>query len=165
MSGVRVEGGWAAPRRPRRHVSRGIVEQVLWIFAVSEAGGVFVPINAHLFPDQVAHIVRDCGMKAPITKASKLSTSVALLSQIPSLEFIVLAGDEVAPEILAPHRLEDLLRVPVSEKCRERSISEDLAAILYTSGSTGKRKGVMLSHANVMAGSTIVSTYLCGQPI
>lgn len=66
------------------------VEQVLSIFAVSEAGGVFVPI-AQLFPDQVAYIVRDCGMKALITKASKLSMLVALLSQIPSLEFIVLA--------------------------------------------------------------------------
>jgi acyl-CoA synthetase (AMP-forming)/AMP-acid ligase II len=35
-----------------------------------------------------------------------------------------------------------------------------LAAILYTSGSTGKPKGVMLSHEQVMAGSSIVSDYL-----
>ena len=33
-------------------------------------------------------------------------------------------------------------------------------AILYTSGSTGKPKGVMLSHEQVMAGSSIVSDYL-----
>jgi acyl-CoA synthetase (AMP-forming)/AMP-acid ligase II len=39
-------------------------------------------------------------------------------------------------------------------------IERDLAAILYTSGSTGKAKGVMLSHANLMAGSSIVSAYL-----
>lgn len=37
------------------------VEQVLSIFAISEAGGVLVPINTQLFPQQVAHIVRDCG--------------------------------------------------------------------------------------------------------
>jgi acyl-CoA synthetase (AMP-forming)/AMP-acid ligase II len=35
-----------------------------------------------------------------------------------------------------------------------------LAAILYTSGSTGKPKGVMLSHGQVIAGSSIVSDYL-----
>ena len=39
-------------------------------------------------------------------------------------------------------------------------IGKDLAAILYTSGSTGKPKGVMLSHEQVIAGSSIVSDYL-----
>src|SRR5205085_2520242 len=42
----------------------------------------------------------------------------------------------------------------------ELSIEKDLAAILYTSGSTGMPKGVMLTHAQIMAGSSIVSTYL-----
>ena len=32
------------------------IPQVLSIFGISHAGGVFVPINAVLFPDQVAHI-------------------------------------------------------------------------------------------------------------
>ena len=137
------------------------VEQVLSIFAISEAGGVFVPINAQLFPEQVAHIVSDCGMKALITRPSKLATLTGLLPQIPSLEFVVLAGEEAAPEIRFRCIVWKICRA-----CRFRrtgassSISKDLAAILYTSGSTGKPKGVMLSHANVMAGSTIVSTYL-----
>src|SRR5439155_2695240 len=33
------------------------IAQVLSIFAVSRAGGVFVPLNPVLFPEQVAHIV------------------------------------------------------------------------------------------------------------
>ena len=36
------------------------VPQVLSIFGVSRAGGVYVPINGLLFADQVAHIARDC---------------------------------------------------------------------------------------------------------
>jgi acyl-CoA ligase (AMP-forming) (exosortase A-associated) len=138
------------------------VEQVLSIFAISEAGGVFVPINAQLFPEQVAHIVRDCGMKALITKPSKLSTLTGLLSEIPSLEFVVLAGKEEGPSqaSLPWHRLEDLCQTTAPQDWREQPISKDLAAILYTSGSTGKPKGVMLSHANVIAGSSIVSSYL-----
>jgi acyl-CoA ligase (AMP-forming) (exosortase A-associated) len=166
---ARLTSGVAAGLR-RAGIARGdrvgiyleaSVEQVLSIFAISAAGGVFVPINAQLFPEQVAHIVRDCGMKALITRPSKLATLTGLLPQIPSLAFVVLAGEGAAPEISLPvHRLQDLSGVPVAEDWRERSISKDLAAILYTSGSTGKPKGVMLSHANVMAGSTIVSTYL-----
>jgi acyl-CoA ligase (AMP-forming) (exosortase A-associated) len=137
------------------------VEQVLSIFAISEAGGVFVPINAQLFPEQVAHIIRDCGMKALITKASKLAPLTGLLAHITSLEFIVVTGDETPVGVLLPvHRLEDLCAVSMPANRGEQSISKDLAAILYTSGSTGKPKGVMLSHANVIAGSSIVSTYL-----
>jgi acyl-CoA ligase (AMP-forming) (exosortase A-associated) len=137
------------------------VAQVISIFGVSEAGGVFVPINATLFPEQVGHIAKDCGMKGVITTAAKLSTLTSLLHQIPSLEFVVLTGAGDAPQTAPPsHRLEDLYELSGPPECREQAISKDLAAILYTSGSTGKPKGVMLSHANVMAGSTIVSTYL-----
>jgi acyl-CoA ligase (AMP-forming) (exosortase A-associated) len=137
------------------------VAQVISIFGVSEAGGVFVPINATLFPEQVGHIAKDCGMKGLITTAAKLSTLTPLLHQIPSLEFVVLTGEGDTPQTALPaHRLEDLYELSGSPECREQAISKDLAAILYTSGSTGKPKGVMLSHANVMAGSTIVSTYL-----
>ena len=137
------------------------IAQVVSIFGTSEAGGVFVPINATLFPDQVGHIAKDCGMKGLITTPAKLSSLTPLLQQLPALEFVVLTGDGDAPQITLPaHRLEELYDVPGPSEWREQAISRDLGAILYTSGSTGKPKGVMLSHGNVMAGSTIVSTYL-----
>ena len=138
------------------------VAQVLSIFAISEAGGVFVPINAQLFPEQVVHIAKDCGMTGLITTAKHLSSLASLLPAIASLQFIVLAGsDEVpTPFSLPCYRLEDLCQSQAPQDHWEQPISKDLAAILYTSGSTGKPKGVMLSHANVIAGSSIVSTYL-----
>jgi len=136
------------------------VAQVLAIFAVSKAGAVFVPINGQLFGDQVAHIARDCGMKALITTSAKLSEIAETLQQAPSVEFFVVAGEEATADIGHPiYRLEQFTAesgAQVTDAC----ISKDLAAILYTSGSTGKPKGVMLGHANIMAGSTIVSTYL-----
>jgi acyl-CoA ligase (AMP-forming) (exosortase A-associated) len=137
------------------------VSQVLSIFGVSQAGGAFVPINAVLLSDQVAHIARDCGMKALITTPAKLESLLEILPQLPSLQFIVLAG--AASPSLVPrttYQFEELCSTPLSKSRREESISKDLAAILYTSGSTGRPKGVMLSHANVMAGATIVASYL-----
>jgi len=136
------------------------VAQVISIFGTSEAGGVFVPINATLFPEQVGHIARDCGMKGLITTPAKLPSLAAVLPQLPDLKFIVLTGEGAAESPLPTTRLEELYELTDPPAWREESISKDLAAILYTSGSTGKPKGVMLSHANVMAGSTIVSTYL-----
>ena len=137
------------------------VEQVLSIFSVSQAGGVYVPINTVLVPDQVAHIARDCGMKALITTPEKLSALSSALRAVSSLQLFVLTGPSEKQADSKPiYGFQEMLQVPASGTWTDWGISKDLAAILYTSGSTGKPKGVMLSHANVVAGSTIVSTYL-----
>lgn len=137
------------------------IPQVLSIFAVSRAGGVYVPINGLLFPDQVAHIGRDCQMKGLITTRANLEALSAAIKDMPSLEFLVLVGDEGSVETHLPrYDLGALCAAASPSPWPEASIDKDLAAILYTSGSTGKPKGVMLSHAQVMAGSSTVSTYL-----
>src|SRR6266481_575778 len=128
------------------------VAQVMSIFGISEAGGVYVPINATLFPEQVEHIAKDCGMKGLITTPAKLATLSEVLPQIPSLEFLVVAGEgDLADSSLPVYRYEEFCQRVLPAGWRETSIEKDLAAILYTSGSTGKPKGVMLSHANVIA--------------
>jgi acyl-CoA ligase (AMP-forming) (exosortase A-associated) len=137
------------------------VPQVISLFGISRAEGVFVPINALLHAEQVQHIARDCGMKGLITTLAKLATLSEVLSQIPSLEFLVVVGEGDLPDSSLPvYRYEEFCQRALPDGWRETSIEKDLAAILYTSGSTGKPKGVMLSHANVIAGSRIVSTYL-----
>ena len=50
-------------------------------------------------------------------------------------------------------------------RCAERgghaaATDDDLAAIVYTSGSTGTPKGVMLTHENLCAAATSITTYL-----
>jgi acyl-CoA ligase (AMP-forming) (exosortase A-associated) len=137
------------------------VPQVISIFGISESGGAYVPINAQLFPEQVGHIAKDCGMKGLITTSAKLAALEATIKEIPSLEFLVVVEDGTAPSFSIPaHSYEKFCALEPDTKFREESISKDLGAILYTSGSTGKPKGVMLSHANVMAGASIVSNYL-----
>ena len=137
------------------------VEQSISIFAVSRAECVFVPINGVLLQDQVSHIARDCRMRCLITSASKLAAIAPALSEIPTLERLIVVGGDAPPGTTLPvDSYEALTAEPPAIDPPEQSIEKDLAAILYTSGSTGKPKGVMLSHAQVMAGATIVSTYL-----
>ncbi len=137
------------------------IPQVLSIFGVSEAEGVYVPISALLHADQVAHIARDCGMKALITTPAKLASLAEALPQMSSLEFLIVTTEGEVPESTLPvFQFEALCQTEPPQSWSSKSIEKDLAAILYTSGSTGKPKGVMLSHANVVAGSRIVSTYL-----
>jgi acyl-CoA ligase (AMP-forming) (exosortase A-associated) len=136
------------------------VPQVISIFAISQSNAAFVPINHLLFPEQVAHIINDCRMKGLITTRAKLSSLIPVLQQTPSLSFVILAGEGESPEICLPvHSFEAFCTTPAPVR-RDVCIEKDLAAILYTSGSTGKAKGVMLSHAQIIAGASIVSTYL-----
>jgi acyl-CoA ligase (AMP-forming) (exosortase A-associated) len=137
------------------------IAQALSIFGISESGGVFVPVNSLLFPDQVAHIARDCQMRGLITSAEKLPSLTPILKEIPSLEFLVVVSDGKIPKFALPvHDFAELCQRTPARAQGQDNIEKDLAAILYTSGSTGKPKGVMLSHAQIMAGSSIVSTYL-----
>jgi acyl-CoA ligase (AMP-forming) (exosortase A-associated) len=137
------------------------VPQVISIFGVSQAEGVYVPISALLHADQVSHIARDCGMKALITSPSKLAALTEVLPQMTSLEFLIVTSEGDAPDVQLPiFQFDTICETEPPSTWLTTSIEKDLAAILYTSGSTGKPKGVMLSHANVVAGSRIVSTYL-----
>lgn len=137
------------------------VEQVISIFGIAQAGGVFEPVNGLLLSAQVSHIANDCQIRGLITSAAKLSVLSSILTEMPSLEFIVVVGgDGTAVKAgLANYSFDQLCSVNTREP-DDASIETDLAAILYTSGSTGKAKGVMLSHANIIAGSSIVSSYL-----
>lgn len=137
------------------------VPQVLSIFGVSQAGGVFVPINGLLFPDQVSHIIKDCRMRGIITTQSRLASLAPHLKETVSLEFAVVLGEGASADVsLRTYPFDEICQLTPSADWSDLQIEKDLACILYTSGSTGKPKGVMLNHAQVIAGSSIVSTYL-----
>ena len=137
------------------------VAQVVSIFGVSQSESVYVPINALLHAEQVAHIARDCGMKGLITTTAKAVALGETLDEIPTLEFLVVVDTgQLSSSRIPVHSFQELCETEPPLYWSETSIEKDLSTILYTSGSTGKPKGVMLSHANVVAGSRIVSSYL-----
>ena len=137
------------------------VDQVIAILAVSKADGVFVPINHLLFPDQVDHILRDCRPRAIVTSSARAGSIKEVLQGNANLDAVfTTTASDVILENKQVLDVEDILTHGATEPPRPGAIGQDLAAILYTSGSTGPPKGVMLSHANLIAGSRIVSTYL-----
>ncbi len=135
--------------------------QALSLFAVSQAGGAFVPIHHSLFPEQVRHIVRDCGVKGLVVTSAGLADLREVVDACPSLEFVLVvdAPNETCGR-LRTASWDKLLQSPQMPQWADVAIGKDLGAILYTSGSTGRPKGVMLSHANVIAGASIVSQYV-----
>ena len=138
------------------------LETVVASFAASAAGGVFVPVNPILKPEQVGFIVRDCEVRILITSRDRFASLQPVLAQCPSVRHVVLvdAAPDTAPAGWV--RYSDLLDAPAH--AAHRVIDTDMVAILYTSGSTGRPKGVVLSHRNMVAGAKSVASYLGNRP-
>jgi acyl-CoA ligase (AMP-forming) (exosortase A-associated) len=135
-------------------------ESVVASFAVPAAGGVFVPMNPLLKPEQVGYILRDCNVRVLVTSAERLELIGEVLGTCHDLRDVVLTSGKglLAPAPLRTTPWDSLIEA--SPGRGHRVIDTDMAAILYTSGSTGRPKGVVLSHRNMVAGAKSVASYL-----
>jgi acyl-CoA ligase (AMP-forming) (exosortase A-associated) len=136
-------------------------ETVIASFGAPAAGGVFVPLNPLLKPEQVGYIMRDCNVRVLVTSPERLTLLREALTDCHDLRHIVvLDGTDPQPVLGALNilRWSTLLAAPTVSG--HRVIDTDVVGILYTSGSTGKPKGVVLSHRNMVAGAKSVSSYL-----
>ncbi len=139
------------------------IEMVVVCFGVTAAGGVFVPVNPVLKPEQVAHILRDSGACILVTSSERLERLAPFLESCASLHHVVCTGVDV-PRSMGVTAVTWPQFTASSPAVHCRGIDHDMAAILYTSGSTGLPKGVVLSHRNLVAGATSVAAYLGHQP-
>jgi acyl-CoA ligase (AMP-forming) (exosortase A-associated) len=135
-------------------------ETVVASFAAPAAGGVFVPINPLLKPEQLGFIARDCGLRFLVTSGARYQQLLPVLLDCPELQAVLLTDGAAAQ---APHRwalLDWAQALQTSTRAAHRLIDSDVLSILYTSGSTGRPKGVVLSHRNMVAGAKSVASYL-----
>jgi long-chain acyl-CoA synthetase len=151
-----------------RGVSRGdrvavfmdnCVEAVIAISAVLKAGAVFSPVNPSTKADKLAYVLNNCQAKALVTQHRLMSAAAEALAEAPSVTVTVVAGGQQEPTLRgALHWRAALAAEPAPPAFP--GIDLDLAMIIYTSGSTGVPKGVTMTHRNVDAASTSITTYL-----
>ena len=141
-------------------------ETVIASFGTPAAGGVFVPVNPLLKPDQVAFILRDCNVRVLVTSPERLALMKDVLADCHDLRHVVVTPGSSTVDSAEAGRARPLVQVSWLDllasphRAGHRVIDTDMAAILYTSGSTGKPKGVVLSHRNMVAGAKSVASYL-----
>ena len=102
-------------------------------FGIQYAGCISVPVEPGLTTQQAANIAGAAGIRAAVLDAeSRESFGAALACKKLDLH-----------ELTAPGAFDLLVSATPDEA--------DLASILFTSGTTGSPKGVMLTHANLLA--------------
>ena len=117
------------------------IETVVAIFATSAAGGVFVPVNPLLRPQQVSYILRDCEVRVLVTSPERLALLEHELKDCFSLESVVLVDSHSAvqsPTLARQYPVHPWTALSIRDELKPlmtRTIDLDMAAILYTSGS------------------------------
>ena len=116
-------------------------EWPLVYLAVTTIGGVAVPIDAVLKPEEVAALLADCRPKFAI-----VSQKIAAAHQgaFTGLHLLLMERIFELPEAIPPEQL------PVS--------GDDVASIVYTSGTTGSPKGIVLTHRNFATNADSVAS-------
>ncbi len=140
-------------------------EAVVSIFAVLKAGAVFSPINPSTKADKLAYLLKNCRAAALITLDSLLSVARDAMAEAPSVKLAVVVGAADKPALAGGIRFEDALAGPGAAPMPDAAgVDLDLAMLIYTSGSTGFPKGVMMTHRNIVAAATSITTYLENTP-
>ncbi|PWC34824.1 AMP-binding protein [Azospirillum sp. TSO22-1] len=140
------------------------VEYVTAFFGAMKAGAVYVPVNPSTKADKLAWILNDCGVRALVAPTALTRTVLPALAEAPSVQATLWVGP-VLPDLGGAASIGEILADAARpEPADAGCIDQDLAAILYTSGTTGKPKGVMLTHANLVATARSIAGYLRNTP-
>ncbi|MEZ5786957.1 MAG: AMP-binding protein [Xanthobacteraceae bacterium] len=133
-------------------------EAVVAIFAALKAGAVFSPINPSTKADKLAYVMNNCRAAALVTLGRLVPVAEKALGETPSVKTVIVADDKGAlPDGWISFK--DVVAAG-DTPLRAAGIELDLAMLIYTSGSTGFPKGVMMTHQNVVAAATSITSYL-----
>jgi len=138
------------------------VETVMAFWATLKADAIVSIVNPLTKSAKLAHLIEDCRPTALITDAHLRSVWDGP-ARSRHLRTVISSG-QLDPSFADANPMVESWDAVVHQAAtsapRRRNLSVDLAAIIYTSGSTGDPKGVMLTHANMLAAASSISAYL-----
>ncbi len=142
-------------------------EYAMAYFGILMAGAAVVALNTQTSARTLRDTINDAEISVLLTHVKFIKYIRGIDQSMPSLRLIALSSppQHSAPDLPARcANLTDILhgRQRASREQRPPAAEDPgaLAQLIYTSGTTGKPKGVMLTHANLMANTGSIIEYL-----
>ncbi|MPZ78177.1 MAG: AMP-binding protein [Deltaproteobacteria bacterium] len=112
------------------------------VFAVTQIGAVFVPLNPQYTAEEAEYVLHHSEASIVLTSPGLLPLIDSVREKLPDLKQVIVTGADEPSGALSWNKFlsgvsDAALSVPIAP--------EDLASITYTSGTTDRPKGVMLS--------------------
>jgi long-chain acyl-CoA synthetase len=137
-----TQGDWVAIMLPN------CPEFVISFLAIAKVGAIVVPVDIYYRQPELERLLHNGHITTLIASSEFLDTAEAAISKCPNLKILILKESNAKDYPC----LEDLLNIEDDvERVTPKIKSQDDLLYLYTSGTTGMPKGVVLSHANVIA--------------
>jgi long-chain acyl-CoA synthetase len=134
-------------------------EAAVSLFAILKAGATAVPVNPSTKADKLAYMIGNCEAAGILTQGKLLPVVSEARTIEPRPLFVASTKFRGAGPGEGIADFEACLAT-TETGVQHHGIDVDLALLIYTSGSTGRPKGVMMTHRNVEAAATSITTYL-----
>jgi long-chain acyl-CoA synthetase len=121
--------------------------------AVQQVGAILVPLYPNISESDYRFILNDAGVEICVVSNQELVDKISSVrNEVPTLKHLF-AFDQLpnCPHWSAIEAAKGQTEIEAVEQRMREVKTTDLATIIYTSGTTGNPKGVMLSHANILA--------------
>jgi long-chain acyl-CoA synthetase len=121
--------------------------------AVQQVGAILVPLYPNISESDYRFILNDAGVEICVVSNQELVDKISSVrNEVPTLKHLF-AFDQLpnCPHWSAIEAAKGQTEIEAVEQRMRDVKTSDLATIIYTSGTTGNPKGVMLSHANILA--------------
>ena len=120
---------------------------LIGMYAVSWAGGIFVPINTRFADQEMRYCVEDAGCRVLLADGSLAGVAENMHESCPTVETVIRIDTGAGPSGLGS--FDELIGGAQPRQASGRG-GDDVAALYYTGGTTGRSKGVMLTHHGIL---------------
>ncbi|WP_070119856.1 long-chain-fatty-acid--CoA ligase [Bacillus marinisedimentorum] len=128
------------------YLAPNTLEMLEGFYGVFQTGGIMVPLNIRLTPEDYLYILNHSESKLLFVDEELYHLIKPIIKDLETVEKIIVHnGKKDGPETAYDDWLS---QYPETSFKRADLDENDVCSLLYTSGTTGKPKGVMLTHRN-----------------
>ncbi len=138
-------------------------EMVYCLFAIPAAGMIAVPVEPNIHEKNLSYILNDCNVEVIVTSCTQMDKIANSYNNL-NLKTIILCDkkNEISKDGVSILSFNDLIKGPINSTKLDlvKSSEKDTAVILYTTGTTGPKKGVRLSHFNLLSATKNINQFM-----